>query len=56
MQMLLFAAQKQFRAVEINYLDWVMLMNQAIAIRSNYADAVNTLRQSVISLIISLRP
>jgi len=43
-------AQKQFLGGEINYLDWVMLMNQAIAIRSNYADAVNTLCQSIISI------
>ncbi len=43
-------AQKQFSSGEINYLDWVMLMNQAIAIRSNHVDAVNMLCQSIISL------
>ena len=32
-------ANKQFINGEINYLDWVMLTNQAIGIKSNYIDA-----------------
>ncbi|WP_164112161.1 MULTISPECIES: CusA/CzcA family heavy metal efflux RND transporter [Sphingobacterium] len=43
-------AQQQFLAGEVNYLDWVVLMNQAIAIRSNYADAVHMLSQCIISI------
>lgn len=43
-------AQKQFVNGEVNYLEWVMLMNQAITIRSNYTDAVNMLCQSIISI------
>ncbi len=43
-------AQKQLLNGEINYLDWVMLMNQAIAVRSNYADALNMLHQAIISI------
>ena len=43
-------AQKQFFNGEINYLDWAVLMNQAITVRSNYADAVNALSQSIISI------
>jgi cobalt-zinc-cadmium resistance protein CzcA len=34
------SAHKQFMAGEINYLDWTMLMNQSIQLRSNYLDAI----------------
>ena len=33
-------ADKQFLGGDINYLDWVLLMNQAIEIRSNYVEAL----------------
>jgi len=43
-------ANAQFEKGEINYLNWVTLMNSAISIRSNYEDAVNTLNQISIEL------
>lgn len=44
------AAQKQFDNGEINYLDWVMLNNQATQIKSNYIDAIMQLNQTIITL------
>jgi cobalt-zinc-cadmium resistance protein CzcA len=35
---------------EINYLEWVMLNNQAIQIQSNYIDALNTLNETIIQI------
>lgn len=43
-------ANKQFDNGEINYLEWVMLTNQAITINSNYLDAVKNLNESIIQL------
>ena len=43
-------AKKQFFAGEINYLEFVILVNQAIALKSNYTDAVWKLNQSAIEL------
>lgn len=43
-------AQEQFAAGEINYLDWVMLNNQAIQIQSDYYNAVMQLNQSIINI------
>lgn len=43
-------ANRQFSNGEINYLDFVMLANQAIAVQSSYADAVWTLNESIIQL------
>jgi cobalt-zinc-cadmium resistance protein CzcA len=43
-------ADKQFINGDINYLDWVMLNNQAIVIRSNYLDLVKALNESIIKL------
>ena len=43
-------ANKQFINGEINYLEWGMLVNQSITIRSNYLDLVKTLNQTVIQL------
>lgn len=43
-------AQKQFSSGEINYLEFVMLVNQAIALRNNYTDAVWNLNNSIIEL------
>ena len=42
--------QKQFTNGEINYLDFVMLINQAISIQSNYADAVKMLNDTIIQI------
>ena len=43
-------ANKQFVDGDINYLDWVMLTNQAINIKSNYIDAIKALNESIIQL------
>ncbi len=43
-------ANKQFVNGEINYLDWVMLTNQSISIKSNYIDAVRLLNETIIQL------
>lgn len=43
-------AQKQFINGEINYLEFVMLANQAISIKNNYTDAVWNLNESNIEL------
>jgi len=42
--------QKQFVNGEINYLDFVILINQAINIQSNYADAVKALNDTIIQI------
>lgn len=43
-------ANKQFLNGEINYLEWVLLMNQALAIQSDYIEAVNNRNMSVAKL------
>jgi len=43
-------ANMQFVNGEINYLDFVMLTNQAVAIRSNYIEAVKALNESIIAI------
>ena len=43
-------ANIQLQGGDINYLDWVMLINQAIATQSDYLDAVKALNLSVIDL------
>ena len=44
------AATKQFANGGINYLEWVMLTNQAISLRNEYLIAVNNLNESIILL------
>lgn len=44
------AANHQFANGEINYLEWVMLINNSASIRSNYAEAVNELNLTIIEL------
>lgn len=41
-------ADKQFVGGEINYLQWVILVDQAINIKSEYLDMLNSYNQSVI--------
>ncbi|MCC8407943.1 CusA/CzcA family heavy metal efflux RND transporter [Mucilaginibacter sp. UR6-1] len=41
-------ADKQFVGGEINYLQWVILIDQAINIKSEYLDALNNYNQAVI--------
>jgi cobalt-zinc-cadmium resistance protein CzcA len=43
-------ANLQFLNGEINYLDWVMLINQSIAIKSNYIDTILAHNESVVQL------
>ena len=43
-------ANKQFVNGEIDYLDWVMLTNQAINLQSNYMDAIKNLNETIIQI------
>ncbi len=43
-------ANKQFINGDINYLDFVMLINQSIAIQNSYIEAVKSLNESIISI------
>ncbi len=43
-------ANKQFYNGDINYLDWVMLINQSINIKSNYIDTVINYNETIIEL------
>jgi heavy metal efflux system protein len=43
-------ANNQFLGGDINYLEWVLLMNQAITIRSEYIDALRKLNNTTIQL------
>ncbi len=43
-------ANKQFINGDINYLDFVMLVNQSIAIQNSYIEAVKSLNESVIAI------
>ncbi len=47
---LLNTVEKQFHEGEINFLEYVMLNNQAIAIQSSYLEALQQLNQSIIHL------
>lgn len=49
-QLLIKAAQKQLSLGEINFLEWYLLINQAIQTQSNYAEAVYKLNQSAIQI------
>lgn len=43
-------ANLQFINGDINYLEWTMLINNAVGIQSNYADIVKALNQEIIQL------
>jgi len=43
-------ADKQFSGGEINYLQWVILVDQAISIKNEYLDMLNNYNQSVIQV------
>jgi cobalt-zinc-cadmium resistance protein CzcA len=49
-QVIFETANKQFSNGEIDYLEWVMLTNQAINIQSSYLDAVKNLNESIIQI------
>jgi cobalt-zinc-cadmium resistance protein CzcA len=40
-------ATKQFVNGEINYLDWVVLMNQSVTIQSQYIDVIKNLNETI---------
>jgi len=44
------AANQQFINGDINYIEWVMLTNQAIGIENNYLDAIKMLNESIIQI------
>ncbi|MEO7209827.1 MAG: TolC family protein, partial [Chitinophagaceae bacterium] len=41
------AATQQFSNGEINYLDWVILINQSVSIQSQYIDVIKNLNESI---------
>lgn len=43
-------ANEQFINGQINYLEWVLLMNQAVGIRNEYIDAVRNLNSAIIDI------
>ncbi len=43
-------ANQQFANGDINYLEWTMLINNALSIQSNYIDAIKDLNQFIIQL------
>ncbi len=44
------SANQQFTNGDSNYLEWTMLINNAVSIQSNYTDAIKDLNQSIIQL------
>lgn len=49
--MIIKTADEQFQAGEIDYLQWVILVNQSIAIRSEYIQSLSSYNQAVIQLL-----
>src|SRR5690606_11795593 len=47
-QIILETAQSQFNNGEINYLEYVMLLNQTVLVNNNYLDALWKLNEAVI--------
>ena len=43
-------AEKQFVNGDINYLEWVLLVNQAVSIQSQYLESLKKLNESIIEL------
>lgn len=43
-------ADKQFINGDINFLEWVMVVNQAVSIQSQYIEAIKNLNESIIEL------
>jgi cobalt-zinc-cadmium resistance protein CzcA len=48
--LILKTANLQFTGGQINYLEYVLLINQATALRSEYTDAVNNLNQAIVQI------
>ncbi|MCX6186670.1 MAG: TolC family protein [Bacteroidetes bacterium] len=49
-QLIIETANKQFANGEINYIEWVMLTNQAISIKNEYINGVFNLNETIIQL------
>jgi cobalt-zinc-cadmium resistance protein CzcA len=49
-ELILKTANLQFTGGQINYLEYTMLINQAIGLRNEYIDAVNNLDQAIIQI------
>lgn len=49
-EIILNATNQQFKNGDINYLEWVMLTNQAVTIKSEYLDAIRNFNNSIIEL------
>ncbi|MBK9391574.1 MAG: TolC family protein [Bacteroidetes bacterium] len=43
-------ATKSYKAGALDYLDYVLTLNRALAIKQNYLDAINSLNQAIISI------
>ena len=43
-------ANKQFQNGEINYLEWAMLINQSISVKSAYLDAIKAVNDAVVEV------
>ncbi len=43
-------ANKQFLGGDINYLEWVLLVNQAVSIQSEYIEAIKNRNESIVEL------
>lgn len=48
---IIFTADKQFVGGEIDYLQWVILIDQAIGIRNDYLDMLNNYNQAAIQVL-----
>jgi cobalt-zinc-cadmium resistance protein CzcA len=44
-------AARSLTAGEISYIEWTMLMNQAVQIRSSYLDALQSKRKTIAEII-----
>jgi len=49
-QLIIETANKQFANGDINYIEWVMLTNQAISIKNEYLNGIYNLNESIIQL------
>ncbi|NDK55651.1 CusA/CzcA family heavy metal efflux RND transporter [Pontibacter fetidus] len=49
-ELIIKTADEQFRGGEIDYLEWVLLTNQAISLQTNYIDAVRSYNQTILEI------
>jgi cobalt-zinc-cadmium resistance protein CzcA len=43
-------ASRSYKAGDLDYLDYVLMLNRALSIRQNYLDALNSFRQTIVSI------